>query len=422
MDSLYVIRERMQDLYSRYSIVADKAIQFVLAVMTFYMINNNVGFMKTLASPVVALALAIIATFFPPIITVILATALILVHMYSVSIAALVVTALIFLIMYIFYLRFTPKMAIVVLLTPLAFALKIPVVVPISCALLLSPISMVAVGCGTVVYYMMAYMKKAASGMQGGSVKGMMGQIGKYAKQVFQNKELWIVLVAFIICTLVVYTLRKQAIAHAWTIAVITGAVVNIVVVAIGDVAMGVHASYGSLIFGSIGAAVIGVILELFFFSVDYSRSENLQYEDDEYYYYVKAVPKVGVTVPEKTVQQINKREEYPSETEVIDAKELRKKTQQHAQKDAAKKHVRKETPSHAAQESVRHAKKQQAGQERKQVRPRKTVDRQQPNPKKAAVKRKPSPQKRQLSDADTEHLLLTQSLEKELNLNKDNK
>ena len=261
MDSLYVIRERMQDLYSRYSIVADKAIQFVLAVMTFYMINNNVGFMKTLASPVVALALAIIATFFPPIITVILATALILVHMYSVSIAALVVTALIFLIMYIFYLRFTPKMAIVVLLTPLAFALKIPVVVPISCALLMSPISMVAVGCGTVVYYMMAYMKKAASGMQGGSVKGMMGQIGKYAKQVFQNKELWIVLVAFIICTLVVYTLRKQAIAHAWTIAVIAGAVVNIVVVAIGDVAMGVHASYGSLIFGSIGAAVIGVIL-----------------------------------------------------------------------------------------------------------------------------------------------------------------
>jgi len=288
-------------LYSRYSIVADKAIQFVLAVMTFYMINNNVGFMKTLASPVVALALAIIATFFPPIITVILATALILVHMYSVSIAALVVTALIFLIMYIFYLRFTPKMAIVVLLTPLAFALK------------------------------MAYMKKAASGMQGGSVKGMMGQIGKYAKQVFQNKELWIVLVAFIICTLVVYTLRKQAIAHAWTIAVITGAVVNIVVVAIGDVAMGVHASYGSLIFGSIGAAVIGVILELFFFSVDYSRSENLQYEDDEYYYYVKAVPKIVVSTPEKTVKRINERQE----TEIMDTAEVRKKAKKQAQEKA---------------------------------------------------------------------------------------
>ncbi len=283
-------------VFQGYSIVADKAIQFVLAVMTFYMINNNVGFYEDTGIAGGGIGTCNYCNFLStdhysdsgnstdP-----------CTYVFSIHRSDSVVTALIFLIMYIFYLRFTPKMAIVVLLTPLAFALKIPVVVPISCALLMSPISMVAVGCGTVVYYMMAYMKKAASGMQGASVKGMMGQIGKYAKQVFQNKELWIVLVAFIICTLVVYTLRKQAIAHAWTIAVITGAVVNIVVVAIGDVAMGVHASYGSLIFGSIGAAVIGVILELFFFSVDYSRSENLQYEDDEYYYYVKAVPKIVV-------------------------------------------------------------------------------------------------------------------------------
>ncbi len=58
-----------------------------------------------------------------------------------------------------------------------------------------------------------------------------------------------------------------------------------------------------SLIFGSIGAAV-GIILELFLFSVDYARSEMLQFEDDEYYYYVKAIPKVVVTTPEKTVKR----------------------------------------------------------------------------------------------------------------------
>lgn len=34
-------------------------------------------------------------------------------------------------------------------------------------------------------------------------------------------------------------------------------------------------------------------------FSVDYARSERLQFEDDEYYYYVKAIPKVAVTTPE---------------------------------------------------------------------------------------------------------------------------
>ena len=60
----------------------------------------------------------------------------------------------------------------------------------------------------------------------------------------------------------------------------------------------------------------------MFFFTVDYARSENLQYEDDEYYYYVKAVPKISVSTPEKTVKRINERQE----TEIIDAEEVRKK------------------------------------------------------------------------------------------------
>ncbi len=45
--------------------------------------------------------------------------------------------------------------------------------------------------------------------------------------------------------------------------------------------------------------------MEFLFFCVDYSRTENIQFEDDEYYYYVKAVPKVGVSAPEKKVKHI---------------------------------------------------------------------------------------------------------------------
>ena len=55
---------------------------------------------------------------------------------------------------------------------------------------------------------------------------------------------------------------------------------------------------------------MIGFIMEFFLFSVDYSRTERLQFEDDEYYYYVKAIPKISVTAPEKTVKHINERKE----------------------------------------------------------------------------------------------------------------
>ena len=38
---------------------------------------------------------------------------------------------------------------------------------------------------------------------------------------------------------------------------------------------------------------------------MDYSRTEYVQFEDDEYYYYVKAVPKNTVAVPQKRVKTI---------------------------------------------------------------------------------------------------------------------
>ena len=58
----------------------------------------------------------------------------------------------------------------------------------------------------------------------------------------------------------------------------------------------------------------------MFVFSVDYTRTEYLQFEDDEYYYYVKAVPKAVVTIPEKTVKRINERQK----TGVIDAEQVK--------------------------------------------------------------------------------------------------
>ena len=328
MDMIYVFRGRIQELYAKNSKVFDKIFQFILAIVTFTVINHNVGFMKAAASPVASLALAVICTFLPLMVTVIMATVLILAHMFALSIGMLAVTAVIFLIMYIFYLRLTPKKALIVLLTPLAFFLKVPYIIPVACGLVATPISLIAISCGTIVYYMLEYVKKSSVNIENVGAKGMLTQATKYVQQVFQNKEMWIIIVAFIICFFVVFTLRRTTMDHAWKVAIVAGAVVNVIVIVAGDIALGVHTSYGTLIGGNIGAIIIGLILELFLFSVDYARSENLQFEDDEYYYYVKAIPKVSVATPEKTVKRINERQE----TEIIDTETVRKKADSQAQ------------------------------------------------------------------------------------------
>ena len=112
------------------------------------------------------------------------------------------------------------------------------------------------------------------------------------------------------------------------------------------------------------------------FFSVDYARCENLQYEDDEYYYYVKAVPKLSVATPEKTVKRISERQE----TEIIDAAEVRKRTGKKA-KPPVKKSERADAP---------------AGRRR-------------------SAKKGPAAKRHDMEEVDK--MLLTQSLRKDLNL-----
>ena len=48
---------------------------------------------------------------------------------------------------------------------------------------------------------------------------------------------------------------------------------------------------------------LIAFILQFLFMNLDYARTERVQFEDDDYYYYVKAVPKKMVAVREVTVK-----------------------------------------------------------------------------------------------------------------------
>ena len=84
---------------------------------------------------------------------------------------------------------------------------------------------------------------------------------------------------------------RTRAVDHAWKIASAAGAVVSVIIAAAGNMALGTGVSYVSIAVSACLGILVGLVLEFLFFSVDYSRTENIQFEDDEYYYYVKAVP-----------------------------------------------------------------------------------------------------------------------------------
>ena len=71
----------------------------------------------------------------------------------------------------------------------------------------------------------------------------------------------------------------------------------------VGYIVLGVTGKTLWLIVGNIISLLIAFILQFLFMNLDYARTERVQFEDDDYYYYVKAVPKKMVAVREVTVK-----------------------------------------------------------------------------------------------------------------------
>jgi hypothetical protein len=60
-----------------------------------------------------------------------------------------------------------------------------------------------------------------------------------------------------------------------------------------------------TILIGSLLSGVIAFVVQFFKGVLDYGRIEIVQFEDDDYYYYVKAIPKIYVAERDVNVQTI---------------------------------------------------------------------------------------------------------------------
>ena len=305
MTNLPVFREQLKKFYGKYELYITPVLKFLLALVTLIMINDTIGYMSELKNITVVLGLALICAFLPMNLTVLVAAAVTLGHLYKFSMECAVVALAVFLLLFILYFRFSPRDTVAVLLTPLCFILKIPYVIPISMGLVGTPVSAVSVASGTIVYYMIKYMTDSASVLSTFEEEKMLEKFRYVIDGMLENRDMFVTIAAFVATLSIVYLIRRLKVDYAWTIAMITGALLDILILLFGDLMYNTKISIMGVIIGSAVSVLLAKILEFFVFNVDYSRTEYVQFEDDEYYYYVKAVPKNTVAAPQKRVKTI---------------------------------------------------------------------------------------------------------------------
>ena len=176
--------------------------------------------------------------------------------------------------------------------------------------LLGTPASVVSVSFGLVISYMITYFSSNATSFGSDGVVEAANGFSTIVNGIIGNKEMMVMIVVFAIVLILVYIIRRSSIDHCWKIAIAAGSIGLMIFTLIGDIMSDTQISIAGVILGTIISALLMLVVEFFAFNMDYSRTEKVQFEDDEYYYYVKAVPKVTVATPERKVKKINRARE----------------------------------------------------------------------------------------------------------------
>lgn len=306
MTALLELRENLKKIYSRNEAFILPVIKFLLGFIVLSIINGKMGYMTKLDNMAIVLIVSLLCSFLPTGFMAFFAMMFVVLHMYALSIETAAVGLVVFLLLYLLFLRFTAKEALVVVLTPVLCMLKLPYVMPVAMGLIGTPASCVSVGCGVVVYYLLQTVITNAPTINSMGAEEATAKLRLLIDGMLGNKAMLVMIAAFAITVIVVYLIRRMSVDHSWTIAMVAGVMIEVMILLVGDLMYDTNLSIVSALLGAVVTLIACKIIEFFRFCLDYSRTEKVQFEDDEYYYYVKAVPKMTVAAPTNTVKKIN--------------------------------------------------------------------------------------------------------------------
>lgn len=307
-----VLKERMKTFYAKNSIFVMPVMKFIVAAAAFYLINKNAGFMPKITHPLVPVLLGLVSACLPFGVIAFLAGAFLLVQLCAASLEVAVIAGVFLLVVILLYYGFQPGDSVLLLITPVLFFLKIPFAVPLIVGLTGSFLAVIPMSCGIFIYYVLLYVKQNTSFLAGGSQAEMTQVFIQVVKSILGNQTMLVMIAAFCLSVIVVRLVKNLSVNYSWGIAIAAGVILQLVVIFIGDFKFSIDVSIPDLILGIVGSSIIAGIYHFFVFAVDYTRTEYMQFEDDVYYYYVKAVPKIAVTKPDVKVQRINTRKTKP--------------------------------------------------------------------------------------------------------------
>ena len=292
MTALLELRQKISEVYGRYEAYVRICTKCLLAFLVFYMIHSQLSGSMNPRSWAEIVVATLIAVMIPIDACSILVAIFVIVHMLMISVEAGVIAAAFFLFLLLTYFIFKPRQSILI---------------TVMCLVGMLNLTGAAVA-GTFVYGMILTLRQNSSVLEASAQRlTSMEKAAYFIKAIGSNERILLLMAALVVTIVVVYMIRKLPYSYAWAIAIAAGTACYVLTVLVGNVAFGVTVHLLYLSISIILGVLISSVLHVFLFLLDGTHTEFLEYEDENYVYYVRAIPKYSVARTDKKVTTITK-------------------------------------------------------------------------------------------------------------------
>ncbi|MGE4214647.1 MAG: hypothetical protein AB7E42_07730 [Anaerotignaceae bacterium] len=259
---------------------------------------------------IVTLCCAVLTTLISPSIFMVLAALIACFYLSMVSVETALVAFIFCFLLFVFYVRIFPKESLVIPVMLTAYFFKIPYVVPVFAALYIGVRAIVPVGAAVFIWsntYLLKGMAEIAPkadftplGILDSAIN-----IYEYLQTTITGNGWVFVAIVFCFAVIVGWVISNVFADYERELAIAASGIIIIFGLLIAVFVAGAQVSVIGAILGTIVSCGIVYVVQSMDFVLDYSSAQRVKFQDDNYYYYVKAVPKIKAPNSEPIKQEI---------------------------------------------------------------------------------------------------------------------
>ena len=298
MKWIYLIRGWICRIFMQFELVATTLVKFGIYFYVFREITTweGLGEMGILGATSVHMLLALLCVLLPARFVAFFALALVVYNIFQVSFWGAVMAGVVLLVLYVMIARLCPDEAVLMIILPLALEHELFMVIPLFAGIYMGVFSIIPLVGGVLIWGFMqiipAFTAFNVTAIDQLPV-AMSDMVTYITDQLLKNENLIVLMIVCAGVVLIVYLLNKLSVNYMRYISLVMGALVGFVCFLVGNMAVLTDVSMGDALTIPLFSLLIMLVVEFFHMALNYQMAQRLAFADDEYYYYVRAIPKI---------------------------------------------------------------------------------------------------------------------------------